>query len=403
MVAYHFPPLGGSSGVQRALRFSAHLHDFGWEPIVLTAHTRAYEQLDSGLLSEIRPGMPVIRAQAWDTKRHLSLRGRYPEFMARPDRWRWWWFGAVPAGLLAVRRYAPAAIWSTYPIATAHSIGASLARMTGLPFVADFRDPMAQENYPRDPRTRKSFAAIERRTVSAARRCTFTAHGALAMYQGRYPQYRDRFRLLENGYDEKGFSSPILSAALNPGRLTLLHSGAVYPSERDPTRLFAALELLRTRAPESYRRIIVRFRAPVHDDLLRTLADRHRVLDAIEILPSVTYNEAIDEIRQADGLLVLQARGCNAQIPAKFYEYLGAGRPMVVLAEPAGDTAMSAASAGISAIAALEDAEGIFEVLARFGSNPSSGTVATAGARNGASRRSRTAELAALLDEAADG
>jgi hypothetical protein len=37
MIAYHFPPLAGSSGIQRTLRFVQHLPKFGWEPIVLSA------------------------------------------------------------------------------------------------------------------------------------------------------------------------------------------------------------------------------------------------------------------------------------------------------------------------------------------------------------------------------
>ena len=43
MVAFHFPPLAGSSGIQRTLRFVQHLPALGWEPIVLSAHPRAYE------------------------------------------------------------------------------------------------------------------------------------------------------------------------------------------------------------------------------------------------------------------------------------------------------------------------------------------------------------------------
>ena len=35
MVAYHFPPLAGSSGIQRTLRFVQHLPALGWQPLVL--------------------------------------------------------------------------------------------------------------------------------------------------------------------------------------------------------------------------------------------------------------------------------------------------------------------------------------------------------------------------------
>ncbi len=399
MIAYHFPPFVGSSGVQRALSFSSYLPDHGWEPIVLTAHPRAYEQRSDDLLGQVRAGTRVIRAPAWDTKRHLSIGGRYPAFMARPDRWRWWWLGAVPAGAWAIARHKPDAIWSTYPIATAHQIGTTLARMSGLPLIADFRDPMAQDGYPPDPATWRSFDQIERRTVAAARCCTFTTPGSVELYRQRYPERREQMQLLENGYDEATFAAgPVSQDRLNPNRLTLLHSGVVYSSERDPTQLFAALAELRTRSPSSFARLVVRFRAPVYEDQLRDLAQRYDVGGAIEILPAIGHRAAVDEMCRADGLLILQANNCNAQIPAKFYEYLRARRPMLVLADPPGDTAVAARASGIRAVAALEDAGAISALLERFAADPTDGAVASEGAIAGASRRARTAELASLLD-----
>ena len=41
MVAFHFPPLAGSSGIQRTLRFATHLPSFGWQPTVLTADRKS--------------------------------------------------------------------------------------------------------------------------------------------------------------------------------------------------------------------------------------------------------------------------------------------------------------------------------------------------------------------------
>ena len=37
MVAFHYPPIRGSSGVQRTLKFSRYLPSLGWQPIVLGA------------------------------------------------------------------------------------------------------------------------------------------------------------------------------------------------------------------------------------------------------------------------------------------------------------------------------------------------------------------------------
>lgn len=401
MIAYHFPPLAGSSGIQRTLRFARHLPAFGWEPIILTADTRAYERIADDQLADIPEGLEVVRAPAWDTARHLSIGGRYFGFLARPDRWISWWLGAVPAGRKLISRFAPQAIWSTYPIATAHRIGSTLHAHSHLPWVADFRDPMAQEGYPADPATWRSFARIEADAIVHSAASTFTTPSALALYQQRYPEHASRMHLLENGYDEETFSAAAGGEPLNPGKLTLLHSGIVYPSERDPGALFGALARLKHSAPDRYSRLKVRFRAPVHDELLRQLAAQHDVQDAIETLPPVGYRDALAEMLRADGLLILQASNCNAQIPAKLYEYMRAGRPILVLSDPIGDTVATSRAAGLSAIAPLDDDGEIAALLDRFLIAPDTGTHPTSPAVEGASRLGRTRELARLLDTVA--
>jgi len=115
MIAYHFPPLAGSSGIQRTLRFVQHLPKFGWEPLVLSADPRAYERTSDDLMAEVPDGIVVRRAFALDTARHLSIAGRYIGAMARPDRWVSWKLAAVKEGMRMIREFKPQAIWSTYP------------------------------------------------------------------------------------------------------------------------------------------------------------------------------------------------------------------------------------------------------------------------------------------------
>src|SRR5260221_627340 len=121
MTAFHFRPLAGSSGIQRTLSFARHLPRFDWQPLILTAHSRAFANVSDDQLGDVPSGVIVERAFALDSSRHLALFGRYPAFAARPDRWITWWFGAVLRGLAMIRRHRPVAIWSTYPIATPRS------------------------------------------------------------------------------------------------------------------------------------------------------------------------------------------------------------------------------------------------------------------------------------------
>lgn len=404
LIAYHFPPLAGSSGIQRTLRFVQHLPAFGWQPIVLTAHPRAYERTSDDLGGDVPADVPVCRAQAWDTSRHFAVRGRYFGALARPDRWTSWRFDGVRQGLRLVREHRPSVIWSTYPIATAHVIGAELQRRTGLPWVADFRDPMYRTDYP-PSKVLASLKALEDRVFAQCTAATFTTPSAGEDYRRRYPAAADRVLLLENGYDEGSFAAVEHAAAdagpLNPGAVTILHSGIVYPRIRDPRPLLQALRRLHDAGDPQVHRLRIRFRAAEHEDLLREEARKAGVQHLIEVLPPVAYREALSEMLRADALLLMQGAISNHQIPAKLYEYLRARRPILCLADPASDTAAALRAVGVDAIAALEDAGGIADLLHRF-LRPADRPLATLAASvhvDAASRLGRTQQLAGWLDQ----
>jgi glycosyltransferase involved in cell wall biosynthesis len=406
MIAFHFPPLAGSSGIQRTLRFVQHLPAFGWQPMVLTVHPRAYANTSDDLLASIPPGTVVERAFALDTARHFAIAGRYPGFLARPDRWRSWVLGAVPAGLRLIRRLRPDVIWSTYPIATAHLIGHYLHRLTGIPLVADFRDPMAQDGYPADPKTHRSFQRVERSVVRNAARIVFVTPSAQALYQARYAVVpKERFALIENGYDEESFIEAehgCERTPLKPGCFTLLHSGIVYPSERDPTALFEALGRMKCDGRVNPGTLRLRFRAPVHGDLLQRLAAQSNTSDLVEILPPIPYSLALQEMLRADGLLVMQGANCNEQVPAKVYEYFRSGRPILGLADPAGDTAKVMVDAGVDHVALLENADQVEAAMTSYLADVRSGSAAASLRRplQDMSRRARTQALAEVLEAA---
>ncbi|MCC6509048.1 MAG: glycosyltransferase [Pirellulaceae bacterium] len=415
MIAYHFPPLAGSSGIQRTLRFVQHLPSMGWLPLVLSADARSYERTSDDLLPEVPASTVVRRAFALDTARHLQVAGRYLGWMARPDRWISWKFDAVRQGLQLIDEFKPDVIWSTYPIATAHVIASKLHHKTGIPWVADFRDPMAQESgdddpsmrhtFPADPLTWQSYLGIEADAAAHAQYCVFTTPGAARIYQNRYPAAANRMVVLENGYDEESFASVVASPSIDSPsasgmrRLTLLHSGIVYPGERDPTQLFMALGQLSKSGTLRPDELCIRFRASVHDDQIRSLAQVHNVSDFIELCPAISYRDALAEMLAVDALLVMQSSGCNAQIPAKIYEYLRAGKPILGLTDPAGDTAGVLRQAELHDIARLNEVDEIALLLPVVVRAWRDGKAAlpNASAVQAASRRERSKELVMLL------
>ncbi|MGK5023196.1 glycosyltransferase [Janthinobacterium sp. RB2R34] len=406
MVAYHFPPLQGGSGVLRTLGFARYLPEAGWQPLVLSASPRAY-----GHTSDQTSGdgqLTVRRSAALDAARHLSLRGRYPACLALPDRWSSWWLSAVPAGLAMIRRYRPDAIWSTYPIATAHLIGLTLHKLTGLPWIADQRDPMIDDSdpealYPANARVHRLHGWIEQRIAARSAAIVCTTPGAIDSHRRRLTQVdAKRFCLIENGYDEAGFTECASHArGRHRSRFLLLHSGVIYPSERDPQALFAALARLKQGGALAAHNFQLLLRATGHDDWLSGLLARYGIADLVTLAPLQAHHEALREMQSADGLLLLQAANCNGQIPAKLYEYLRCRRPVLALTDLAGDSAAKLRLCGIDTIGQLASSSDCARALLRFLDLARQGCapLASDGAIVLQSRQARSHALAELLDQ----
>jgi len=405
IIAYHYPPVGVSSGVHRTLKFTQYLPDLGWIPQVLTINPKAYERISYDQVSDIPRCVDVKRAFGLDTARSLSIRGRYPGIMALPDRWVSWWFGAVAQGLCLIKRDRPDVIMSTYPIATAHLIGLTLSKITGIPWVADFRDSMTEESYPTDRLKRLVYRWIEAKTVYNAEKVVFTTPGAISMYKQRYNDIRDdKWALIENGYDEEKFNeveSEINAISRgNSKTLTLVHSGLLYPSERDPSHFFKALAELKKEKQPELEGLRVILRATGHDAIFEPLIVECDINDIVKIAPPIDYSEALKEMLISDGLLVLQASNCNHQIPAKLYEYIRARRPILALTDLSGDTANVLKNANINTIVPLDRSDLIKSELLRFIQmiRSDEAPITSKDDVDGYSRKARAGELVDLIN-----
>jgi len=369
-VAYHFPPQSGSSGLLRSLKYCRYLPETGWLPTVLSVNPMAYVRTEQSLLRDIPPEVSVLRTFALDTRRHLSIKNRYALWMSLPDRWISWCVSAIPVGLYTIFRKRIDLIFTTFPIATAVLIGLVLHRMTGKPWVVDFRDSMTEDDYPRDERTRRIYRKIERQAILHGSLFLFTAASTIDMYLKRYPELRpEKCILLPNGYDEEDFRSLRAAPAGPPSPerpLQLLHTGLIYPEERDPRPFFQALSRMKTEGKINAANLRVDLRASGEEEYYEKQLQALGIQDIVRLLPPLPYQEALQEAASADALLLFQGVSCNHQIPAKSYEYLRLRRPILALTTHEGDTAALLRDVGGATITSMYDAASIYESLLTF-------------------------------------
>lgn len=406
MITFHFPPYQGSSGFLRTLKFVQYLPEFDIEPVVLTAHPRAYERLTTAASSFPVPGnLTVKRSFALDTKQHLSCRGRYFEVMASPDRYISWIPGAVFNGVRLVTSKKTNVIFSTSPVASAHLIGYYLTKITRKPWIADFRDPMWDDYSPFSPQKMKTVKIIEALVIENASMVTVTTAGMYNLFLSRYPGINpEKITVITNGYDEADFVDlPILTRGQQEP-IVFTHTGLLQQIDRDPTPFFDAIKILKEKKKLDNNDIRVEFYAPGEEAFYQdTIA--HRGLDSIiQIHTPIPYRDAIEKMARSDVLLLFQGPSCQDQIPAKAYEYLRTGRPIFAMTPATSETARLIYQTNAGVVVPPDDAEKIARVLLAWIDQIKAGTKLPEADQKlirTFSRKNQTAELANIVQKLA--
>lgn len=405
VIAFHFPPYASGSGYQRTLKFCEYLPELQWEPLVLTARAAAYAGSDLHYPDKSRVDrICVQRAFALDARHHLSIYHKYPSILALPDRWSSWWLHGVVRGLRIIRARRPAAMFSTHPIPTAHLIALTLNRLTGLPWIADFRDPMIKSDWPVEPSIRRTWQWIERKTIRRCAKAVFTTARARDECAERHASIPSaKFVTIANGYDDADFevtehSLPESGKTVPP--YLLVHSGSLDADFRSPVTFFQALRELKGNGELSPQTLKIVLRASGSESYYRGLLREYALEDIVSLEPEVSREEAVKEMLAADGLLLIQGAAVNQQIPAKLYEYFRARRPILGLIGPDGETAKLLESAGVHTVADLGSAAAVKRAIRDFLVALGEGTAPIASEERIASctRRAKTEQLAALLD-----
>lgn len=405
MIAFHYPPIKGSSGALRPLKFGKYLPEFGWDSSVLTVSARCYQSTDAGSLRQIPAGVNVYRSACFDTKAALSLRGRYPAFLAVPDRYvSWLPFGVISAVHL-VQRDGFNVLYSTCPIPTAHLIALGTKLIMRVPWVADFRDPWVEtEGSELRGRVRRSVELwLEKQVVLMADRVLVTTSEFSDYLRARYgPMIDAKLRVIHNGYDEDDFANVHVAEADAPFCIT--HAGLINGSYRDPAPFLRALRhcLDRGEVPADTR---VNFMgAGQYGDgrEFAALLAALRLDGVVRVVQRTPYEQTLAALVSSSVLLLLQGGDdTRILIPAKAFEYLRAGRPVLAIAPRQSATAKLVNQFGGCLVGEADDVADIAQKLAALAVLWRNNAHRVDRVREGLgrySRRTATAELATTLN-----
>jgi glycosyltransferase involved in cell wall biosynthesis len=259
------------------------------------------------------------------------------DWLRVPDSRIGWLVPAVWSGLRETRNCRPDVIYSTAPMWTAHLAAMCLSRLLDRPWVADCRDPWHANPYRcfRHAAHRRVDAWLESRMVARAAFVICNTTPAKDELASRYPASADRLVVIPNGYDAGEVQAVRrLRARRDKDVCRFVHAGSFY-GPRSPMPLMGALGLLVRRRPRLRRRVRLCLLGPSCYDgaSLAGLADRLGIGDIVEIAGPLPHSETLRRVDAASVAVVCShsGPGSDLQIPGKFYEYMGLGKPTLVV------------------------------------------------------------------------
>jgi glycosyltransferase involved in cell wall biosynthesis len=367
MVSFVFYPCA-EVGAHRAGKFAKYLPEFGWDPRILTLKEKHYEIRDNDLCTQISAQAEVIRTGYLGIEILrpflLGLKSRKkttpspknpPQFkrVTRPAPESWFdlprGVGWLPFGLL--RGIAAAGkcdvIWGTSPQPAGLCLAALLSRLTQKPFIADLQDPWrVEEVMPYPTRLHKTLNQWwEKFVINTARVVLVVTDEAKAMYEQQYSGLGGKIIVLPMGYDPADFGESLQSAGLaNEEDFRIGYFGSLYQGrESCMLQLMQAIKTMAKKNPCRKIRMYVRGLKPERAILLADAAEVHHLVD---IGGPVSHNEAIEMMKKMDILALVATSKHTHQLPAKVFEYMGAGRPVLAVT-PDGATARFVQKHGI--------------------------------------------------------
>jgi glycosyltransferase involved in cell wall biosynthesis len=331
LISYWFPP-DGAVGAFRVGKLATYLHRAGHELRVLAGPESRAEPL-KGTIQVVRTaGAPSNVPQSASKSARLrdrgpigrALRNHYHALVQIPDARKAWRRSALQAAETLLQAWRPDLILVSAPPRTGLLVARTLSRRGHVPFVAELRDPWAADPYSVVPFWRAWLDIWLERQVLRDAAGLVAVSPVVAERLARC--HRRPVVTVMNGYSPEDLPPP--GNRDGGEKLRIVHAGGLYEGRRDPSPLFEAL----ARCGEARTRIEVLFLGPSAEEVL-PLAARHGVEACVRVGAPVSHDKALVITAAADVLLLLQRNhpGDAGNIPAKFFEYLGVRRPILML------------------------------------------------------------------------
>ncbi|MFD2098735.1 glycosyl transferase family 1 [Flagellimonas iocasae] len=350
VITYYWPPAGGP-GVQRWLKFTKYLPEFGFQPIVYVPENPSYPIVDANLAGEVPEGIqilkqPIREPYGWasllskrKTKNISSgiIQEKNPSFLEKvllwirgnffiPDARKSWVKPSIHYLAKVIADEGIQTIITTGPPHSLHLIGLGLKKKYSLQWIADFRDPWTSIGYHKNLRLSKSsqkkHRQLEAEVLTSADKIVVTS----TLTKQEFEFITDKpIKVITNGYDDALKPMPLDSG------FTISHMGSLLTG-RNPVEFWKVIQEL-VQENEAFKNAVqVQLAGVVGEEVLQTIAECG-LESYVKPLGYLSHDEVLQVQQKSQILLLLEidSEETKGIIPGKLFEYLNARRPILAI------------------------------------------------------------------------
>ena len=293
IISYYWPPSGGS-GVQRWVKFAKYLPGQGWQPVIYTPENPELTTVDHTLEEEIPAEAEIIKTriiEPYGLYRKIfgggrkasegevnPINGQKKSFRQKvsmfirgnlfiPDP-RCLWISPSAKYLVKYLKEHPVdIIISTGPPHSMHLIAEKVARRTGIPWIADFRDPWTRMFYFKHLGLSKWAEDRHRYLEKTVLDNADTVVAVSPLVQEEFQAMTATpVELVTNGYDEEDFDQTVEP----DGYFNITHTG-LFASDGNPEALWSVLREKCESNPEFRKRLKIRLAGKTDKEILDSI------------------------------------------------------------------------------------------------------------------------------------
>jgi glycosyltransferase involved in cell wall biosynthesis len=384
VVTYYWPPSGGA-GVQRWLKFSKYLPEFGWEPIILTVDPEyaAYPVTDFSLNDDLplslrvyptpainyfgiyRKNKSKIPTAGFANSIDNTLKGKIFRFIRGnfflPDPRKGWNKYAFKKACELIEKDGIINIITTSPPHSTQLIGLKIKKKyPAVNWIADLRDPWTDIYYYKQfyPTliSRRIDQRFEKSVLKKADKIITVGVSLKNLFSSKIKGVEYKTEVITNGYDEDDFTgiTPIIPAIFTTTYVGTLSD--IYPIDG----FLNAVQIFKDKGNE----IILRFIGTVSQnqkDLIQSKSGD----SILEFIPYVDHTAAIQYMLNTSVLLLIipDHQSNKSIITGKIFEYNASGKPIICLGPLDGDAAGIIGNTEYGKTFSYMDSKGISEYL----------------------------------------